>query len=322
VQLGDALAPALGVADDVGPVHEEAVPEVDAVLVGARLHLVGEILLHAVDLLVCEPGALGEVAALVLAPCPEELAHAVDAEAIELVDGAEHGQPLPGLVVPGEADRLHDAIEDFSVVDLDDVVAALDPDALEGVGRHHADLGVGRDRGRADRVGVELHELAEAPRPGLLVAEHEAGTIAAVRLRQRIEVLGHVARERRGEVVAQRQPLLVVVLEREHALVRPVLVGQEFPERVGVLDERRLERLEAVQLVGLADGREHALRRGEIARAAVREPARQPRFQLVVGLAGHARLLPRALNPASKRARQTKRAGVEPARPVFVASGA
>ena len=113
------------------------------------------------------------------------------------------------------------------------------------VGRHHAHLGIGGDARRADRVGVELHELAEAARARLLVAKHPAGAIAAIGLRQALVILGDVARERRGQIVAQRQPLLVVVLEREHALVRPVLVGQELAERVGVFDERRLDRLEA-----------------------------------------------------------------------------
>ena len=124
---------------------------------------------------------------------------------------------------------------------------------------------------RAHRVGVELHELAEAARARLLVAEHPADAIAAIGLRQRVEILRHVARERRGQVVAQRQPLLVVVLEREHALVRPVLVGQEFAERVGVFDRRRLHRLEAVALVDRADRLDHAPRGRDLGRRRDRE---------------------------------------------------
>src|SRR4029078_5003054 len=99
--------------------------------------------------------------------------------------------------------------------------------------------------GRTHRVGVELHELAEAARARLLVAEYIALAIAAVGLGQRVEVLRHTERERRGEVVAQREPLLVIVLKREHALVRAVLVGQELAERVGELDRGRLPRLGA-----------------------------------------------------------------------------
>src|SRR5215471_15355690 len=93
-------------------------------------------------------------------------------------------------------------------------------------------------------------------------------------------------RERRGQVVAQAQPLLVVVLEREHALVRAVLVGQELPERVGVLDRRRLDWLEAVALVDRADRLQHLPRRCDLGRRAIREPARQPRLETVLLLVG------------------------------------
>ncbi len=107
-------------------------------------------------------GALGEIAALVLAAGAEQQAHAVGAEAVELVDRPQHDEAPAGLVVAAEPDRLHHAVEDLAVVDLDHVVAAADADPLQRVGGHHADLGIRRDGGCADDVGVELHELAEA----------------------------------------------------------------------------------------------------------------------------------------------------------------
>ena len=79
------------------------------------------------------------------------------------------------------------------------------------------------------------------PGPGFSLRHTGAAGIAAERLRQPLEVLRHVARQRRRQVVAQRQPLLVLVLEREHALVRPVLVGQELAERLRQLEGRRLQ---------------------------------------------------------------------------------
>jgi hypothetical protein len=98
-------------------------------------------------------------------------------------------------------------------------------------------------------------------------------------------VLGDVAGERRGQVVAQAQPLLVVVLEREHALVGPVEIGQKLAERVRVFDERRFQRLEPIQLVDLPDALQHAVGRGEIADVAVGEAARKTGLE-AVGL-GH-----------------------------------
>ena len=109
------------------------------------------------------------------------------------------------------------------------------------------------DARRADGVGVELHELAEAAGAGLFVAEDIAGAIGAVGQLDLVEILGDMAGERRGQVVAQAHPLLVVVLQREHALVRPVGIGQELAERIGIFEQRRLDRIEAVALVDFAD---------------------------------------------------------------------
>ena len=221
-------------------------------------------------------------------PGPEQLAHAFDAEAVELVDGAQHGELL---VLVDDADLLHDAVEHLAVVDADDVLAARDAELLQRVGGHHAHLRIGGDGSRADRVGVELHELAEAARSRLLVAEHPAGPVAAIGLGQALVVLRDVAGERRRQVVAQRQPLLVVVEEREHALVRPVLVGQELAERLGVFDQRGLDRLEAVALVDAADARHHALGGADVRRRAVDQPARQPGLRFLVVACHCARFL-------------------------------
>ena len=110
-------------------------------------------------------------------------------------------------------------------------------------------------------------------------------------------MLGDITGERRGEVVAQRQPLLVVVLEREYALVRPVLVGQEFAERLGQLDERRLDRLEAIKLIDVADLRHHRLGGGDVGLVAVGEAPRQRGAdKRGVGF-GHAALYLQALRP-------------------------
>ncbi|MEY9293947.1 hypothetical protein ABH979_007021 [Bradyrhizobium ottawaense] len=128
---------------------------------------------------------------------------------------------------------------------------------------HHADLGIRRRRCRADRVGVELHELPKSARAGLFVAEDVTDAVAAVGQDQSVGAvaLADVAGERRRQIVAQADPLLVVVLEREHALVRTVLVGQELAERIGVFHRRRFHRLEAVELVDGADLLDHLARR-------------------------------------------------------------
>ena len=90
-----------------------------------------------------------------------------------------------------------------------------------------------------------------------------------------LKILGHVAGERRRQVVAQRQPLLVVVLEGEHALVGPVLVGQELAERVGIFDGGRVQRLEAAGLEHATNRVEHLPARADFVRGNVEEALRQ-----------------------------------------------
>src|SRR5262249_174810 len=116
--------------------------------------------------------------------------------------------------------------------------------------------GVGAPAGSAS----ECMELREGPGAGLPFPETQPDARARIGLARRRESLGDVARERRGQVVAQRNPLLVIVLEREHALVRAVLVGQEFAERVGIFEGRRLNRFETVTLIDGADLLDHLAR--------------------------------------------------------------
>ena len=222
-----------------------------------------------------------------LRPSPSSWLHAAGAQPVELVDRAQHRETFARVGLAAEADGFEHAVEHLAVVHLDHVLA-FEAERFHGVGRHHADLGVRRRRRATHRVGVELHELAEAAGAGLLVAEHPAEAIAAIGFRQRVEILGDVTRERRGQVVAQREPLLVVVLEREHALVRAILVGQELAQRVGVFDRRRLDRLETIALVDVADGVGHAPRGRDFGGAAVGKTARQTRLKLV-GFVGHDR---------------------------------
>ncbi len=90
-----------------------------------------------------------------------------------------------------------------------------------------------------------------------------------------------MAGERRGQVVAQAHPLVVIVLEREHALVRAVAVRQEFAQRIGIFEHRRFHRIEAVVLVDRLDLRHHFLGRADIGGGAVAKAARQAGLQLL-----------------------------------------
>lgn len=85
------------------------------------------------------------------------------------------------------ANGFQKTIEHLPVIDLYDIVAALDAKGFERVGSEHADLGIGGDVVSTDGVGIELGELAETAGTWLLVAVHGAGRIAAERLGQRLK---------------------------------------------------------------------------------------------------------------------------------------
>jgi hypothetical protein len=108
-----------------------------------------------------QPGTLGKVAGLILAAFTQQKRHAFGAELVELVDGAQHGELL---TVIGHADGFHHAIQHLAVVHPDTYCRCSPalpwcrPSSCTS--RHPPDVG------RAHRIGVELHELAEPPGPG------------------------------------------------------------------------------------------------------------------------------------------------------------
>ncbi len=120
-----------------------------------------------------------------------------------------------------------------------------------------------------------MRELTKAPRPRFFIAPHAPYGVAAKRLGQRLKVLRHIARQRRGEVVAQRKPLLVLILQGEHALVGPILVGQKFAQCIRVLKRWRLQRLKAIGLINRPDLLQHGVQRAQLGRFDVAKAFRQ-----------------------------------------------
>ena len=117
-----------------------------------------------------EPRALGEMPAVVLAALAQQL-RTPSGPSRSACRWREHDEAAARVLLAGKADRLVHAIEHLAAVDLDDVVAAGDPQALHGV-RGIMQIGVGGRRGGADGVGVELHELRERPGPASHSGRH------------------------------------------------------------------------------------------------------------------------------------------------------
>ena len=201
--------------------------------------------------------AFGEVTAFIFAAISQQQLDTATAKLVEFVDRAQHRHVRAVFSVSGNADCFEQTVQHLAVVDTDAVVPAWNAKGFQHISTHHAHLGIRRDDRRADDIGVKLCELAEASGAGLFIAPHGAGLIAAEGLGQSVVIFSNKARERRGQVIAQRQPLLVIVLKGKHAFIGAVFVGQELAERVGIFKGRCFQRIKAVALIDGPDFGKH-----------------------------------------------------------------
>ena len=115
-------------------------------------------------------------------------------ELVQLINRPQYRQATRSIRVATQTDRLKHPIQHLPTIDLDYIVAALHAQRFQRIRRQHAHLGVRRDAVRANRVGIKLHELAEAPRAGLFIAVDIPERIPPKRLRQPVEILSYIAR--------------------------------------------------------------------------------------------------------------------------------
>src|SRR6266545_2861785 len=141
------------------------------------------------------------------------------------------------------------------MIDANDKV--IETQLRQRIGHRGAQLRFDHRRAGAERIDIALIELAEAAARGAIGAPHRLDLIPLEQPGQLALVLRDDARERHGEVVAQRQVglatrLVFAALENlEYELVALLAVLAE--ERFDVLDRRRFERLESVPLVDARD---------------------------------------------------------------------
>jgi hypothetical protein len=119
--------------------------------------------------------------------------------------------------------------------------------SLEDLREEQDQLSVERGVVRAERLGVDLRELAEAPRLWCLVTEERTGGPDLHRLWQLVHAVLDVGpADAGGSFGPERERAAGLVLEGEHLLLDDVR-GLPHPagEQLGVLEHRRLHRLVA-----------------------------------------------------------------------------
>ncbi len=104
---------------------------------------------------------------------------------------------------PGHAGHVEDRRQQLPMVQADGEIGEAEASQHVGAGREQ--FGLDRHRRRADGIDVALVELAEAALLRAIGAPHRLHLVALEVPRQRGPVLGHHARQRHRQVVAQRQ---------------------------------------------------------------------------------------------------------------------
>ena len=195
-----------------------------------------------------------------------------------LSNGMYEQDPFQSIDQKGVGLLVKDAVQNLAVVDADQIVAALDAGMFQSRRQHGADFRIRRHRGAAHRIGIALIELAETPRTGLFVAPDRPHRIAAIGGWQIIAELRRDAGQRRGQVIAQRQPVAgtaarnLGLLPGKDAGIGAVHVGQEFPQRLDRLDGAGFKGIEAMAMIDLGDAVEHLLAFGHIRAEIVTKP--------------------------------------------------
>ena len=169
------------------------------------------------------------------------------------------------------------AVEHATVIQLDNEVA--EAERRQHLADRAEDVGFDHGRRRADGVDVALVELAKPAARRTIRAPHRLNLIALEELRQLVLILRDDARQRHGQIVPKREiglaARLVLAafqnLEDELVALLAVLANQ----RLDVLEGRRLQRLEPVAFVDIADDSDHVLPASNVAGKEIARTARR-----------------------------------------------
>ena len=124
--------------------------------------------------------AIRERTAFILAPCPEQRAHAVLAKTVQLINRAHGDAPLRGLVIAHQLCGFEHAVHDLTVINPHQKLIPANARMFQRRRQHPADLSIRRDRRCADRISIALPKLAKAPWPRLFIAPHRTHRIAPI----------------------------------------------------------------------------------------------------------------------------------------------
>ena len=166
------------------------------------------------------------------------------ADLLQLVDGAHH---VAGLL--GQTEDSEEAVEHLAVVDAD--LEALKTERGERLVDDARHLGLVDDvqLAVADDVDVRLIELAETAALCAFTAVNLADLETAEREGQLAVVLGNILCQRYGQIESQGQIAVALGEAVDLLFSLAAALGEQY---LGGLDQRGIQRIEAVQRIGFA----------------------------------------------------------------------
>ncbi len=174
---------------------------------------------------------------------------------------------------PGSSKK---AGEQLTMIETYDEIVESEP--LQHFVHRRQQLNLHRERRRANGVDIALIELAEPPARRTVRTPDRLYLVSLEKARQLVLILRNYARQRNSQVVPEGQiglpPALVLAAPQnlEDQLVAFVAVLAQ--QRLDVLERRRLEWLEAVALVHLADDTNDVLPAADVGRQEVSRASR------------------------------------------------
>lgn len=174
-------------------------------------------------------------------------------EFVEFVDCFQNGQVLFGIVFIVEVDGFQNVVENFVVVDLDDILVVWDVKGFYGVGYYYVYFCVCLDVWCVNCVGVELYELMELVGVWFFIVEYLVCLVGVIGQLDFVDVFRYMVGKWCSQVIVQVYLLFVVVLYGEYVGVWVVCVGQEFIEVIGVFKSGCFYWVEFVLFVDVVD---------------------------------------------------------------------
>ena len=203
---------------------------------------------------------LGKIATVIFATRAKQRPHALQPQTIQLVDRSQDDAALLGKFFPIQriqnSSHFHHTIEHFAIVHPDNVIATGNAHFFQSVRQHCANFRICSHACRSNSIRITLIKLTEPTRAGFFIAPNRPHGKAAIGAGKLIAVLGIDARKRRCQIIAQRQPV-VILLPSKDAFIWAIHIRQKFAQGLNGFNSAAFQLLKSVEVIHIRNAPQH-----------------------------------------------------------------